>query len=61
MYRYICEKCQGYVDPGELVGGKCQECLEDERLQIIMQDSKVKLLNAKFEQMKLDLGGSVGV
>lgn len=57
MRSYICEDCKGHCDAGELVGGKCPECREKERHREAMQDRKVKLLNAPFEQMSLDLGG----
>lgn len=57
MYNYICDVCKAHCDAGELVGGKCPECLENERLHIIMQDKQAKLLNATFEQMRLDFGG----
>lgn len=57
MRSYICEDCKGHCDAGELIGGKCPECLEKERLYMTTQDRKVKLLNAPFEQIVLDLGG----
>lgn len=56
MRSYICEACNGNCDAGELIGGKCPECREKERLYMTTQDRKVKLLNAPFEQMALDLG-----
>lgn len=57
MRSYICEDCKGHCDAGELIGGKCPECREKERHREAMQDRKVKLSNAPFEQMTLDLGG----
>lgn len=57
MGRYECSVCGGNCDPGELVGGICVECLEEQRVAIVMQDKAVSLLNAPWEQMKLDFGG----
>ena len=30
---YICRKCEGLFDAGELHGGVCEDCLEAERQQ----------------------------
>lgn len=30
---YICSKCKGVFDAGELRGGVCEDCLEAERQQ----------------------------
>ena len=57
MNNYQCSECHGLCDPGELVGGKCLECLEKERLARVTQNKIVSLLNAPWEQMKLDFGG----
>lgn len=57
MRGYQCEVCGGNCDAGELVGGKRPECLEAERIAIIMQDRKVQLIHAPFEQMILNFGG----
>lgn len=27
----ICERCKGYCDNGEIIGGICLECAEEER------------------------------
>ena len=59
MGRYECSVCHGNCDPGELVGGVCVDCLEEQRIAIVMQDKAVSLLNAPWEQMKLDFGGSI--
>lgn len=56
MYNYICEECQGRCDAGELVGGKCPECLEKERIRMVSQNRQVKIQTTSFEQMRLDLG-----
>ena len=57
MGRYECSVCGGNCDPGELVGGVCVECLEKQRITIVMQNKIFSLLNAPWEQMKLDFGG----
>lgn len=54
LRNYECSVCHGNCDPGELVGGKCPECLEKERLAIVTQGKAVSLLNAPWEQMKLE-------
>lgn len=59
MRNYECSVCHGNCDPGELVGEKCLECLEKERLTTVMQNKAVRLLNAPYEQMKLDFGGNI--
>lgn len=59
MSRYECSVCHGNCDPGELVVGVCVECLEEQRVAIVMQNKAVSLLNAPWEQMKLDFGGSI--
>ena len=57
MGRYECSVCGGNCDPGELVGGICLDCLEEQRIAVVMQNKAVSLLNARWEQMKLDFGG----
>ena len=59
MHSYECSVCHGNCDPGELVGGICLDCLEEQKLAIVMQDKAASLLNARWEQMKLDFGGSM--
>ena len=58
MSRYECSVCGGNCDPGELVGGVCLDCLEEQRIAIVTQDKAVSLLNAPWEQMKLEFGGN---
>ena len=59
MNRYKCSVCGANCDPGELVGGICVECLEEQRIAVVMQDKVVSLLNAPWEQMTLDFGGNI--
>ena len=57
MSSYECSVCHGNCDPGELVGGICVECLEEQRIAIVTQNKVVSLLNAPWEQMTLGFGG----
>ena len=54
MNSYECSVCHGNCDPGELVGGICLECLEEQKMAVVMQSNIVKLLNAQWEQMSLE-------
>ena len=57
MSRYECSVCGGNCDPGEIVNGVCLECMENKRQAMVTQNKVVSLLNAPWEQMKLELGG----
>ena len=57
MSRYECSVCGANCDPGELVGGVCLECIEKQKIEIMMQNKVFNLLNAPWEQMKLYFGG----
>ena len=57
VFKYKCSVCGGNCDPGELVGDICLDCLEEQRVTIVMQNKAVSLLNAPWEQMKLEFGG----
>ena len=60
MYKYECDVCHGNCDAGELVNGVCPECLEEQRHRIVAGDKVRRMLNAPYEQMKLDLvGGNI--
>lgn len=59
MNRYKCSVCHGNCDPGELIRGKCLECIEKEQLTTVMQNKADRLLNAPWEQMELDFGGNL--
>ena len=50
-----CEICGGNCDNGELVGGKCSECLEEERQRQARADTVAKMLNSQTEQMEMEL------
>lgn len=53
----VCIVCGGNFDNGELVGGVCPECIEEERRQQIRQDSVVKMMNSQSYQMEMRLEG----
>lgn len=57
MGRYECKICHGICDPGELTGGVCQECAEEEQQKQIRAASVVRMLNGPFKQMELRLEG----
>lgn len=40
----VCSICGGYCDPGDLVGGKCYECREEEEEQEIRKEWNRKML-----------------
>lgn len=52
-----CEVCHGSCDNGELVGGKCSECIEAERQERIRADSVAKMMNGPSYQMEFGLEG----
>lgn len=50
-----CRQCGGNCDNGELVGGICLECLEEERQRQIRAATVVKILNSPSYQMEMKL------
>ena len=50
MHRYKCDKCGGNCDAGELIGGICPECLEEEGMAISLQEKVVMQLCPPFGQ-----------
>ncbi len=53
----VCRVCGGNFDNGELVGGVCQECIEEERQQHIRAESVSKMMNSQAHQLELKLEG----
>ena len=53
----VCEKCGGNCDNGELTGGVCPECLEEERQRRIRAESVIKMMHSQSYQMELRLEG----
>lgn len=59
-HQYICSKCQGMVDPGELVGSVCIECLEAEQREQERSSRMVQIMNSPAEQMVLNFISDTG-
>lgn len=55
-----CRRCDGNCDPGELIGGVCIECLEEEAQAQKRVDAAVRLINSPCRQMELDFGQEEG-
>lgn len=50
-----CRRCGSNCDNGELVGGICPECLEEEDRQQIQTRNIARMINGPYHQMKLNL------
>lgn len=50
-----CRVCGGNCDNGELIGGVCYECLEEEQQRQIRADSVAKMIRSQSYQMELKL------
>lgn len=55
MGRYECKICNGTCDPGELVGGVCRECAEEERQRQITANSVAKMMSSQSYQMRMEV------
>lgn len=55
-----CRRCDGNCDPGELIGGVCIECLEEEAQAQKRVDAAVRLINSPCRQMELGFGQEEG-
>ena len=53
----VCSVCGGNCDNGELVGGVCPECIEEERQRRIRSESVIKMMHSQSYQMELSLEG----
>ena len=53
----VCSVCGGNCDNGELVGGICLECIEEERQRRIRSESVIKMMHSQSYQMELRLEG----
>lgn len=51
---YQCSVCGGNCDCGELVGGVCLECLEEQKQEQLANTQIARMMNSPFYQMKLD-------
>lgn len=50
----ICKRCGGYCDNGELIGGICPDCMEEERQEQIRVDNVSNMMRSRYEQMELN-------
>lgn len=50
-----CKICNGNCDPGEVVGGVCMECAEEEQQRQIRAAFVARMINSPFRQMELRL------
>ena len=51
---YKCDVCGGNCDCGELVGGVCLECLEDQKQEQLANTQIARMINSPFYQMRLE-------
>lgn len=51
----VCRKCRGNYDPGEIIGGICIDCLEEEKQEQLRQSRAAKIISSPFYQMELNL------
>lgn len=52
-----CERCGGNCDNGEVTGGICLECIEDERQKMIQTAAMAKMINSQPYQLEFKLKG----
>lgn len=50
-----CERCGGNCDNGELIGGVCPECLEEEQQELIRSNAVIRIMSSPSYQMELEL------
>ncbi|MCM1200229.1 MAG: hypothetical protein NC548_31360 [Lachnospiraceae bacterium] len=51
----ICKVCGGNYDNGELIGGVCPECIEEEHQRQIRASTVAKMMSSQSYQMELRL------
>lgn len=49
-----CRKCGGNCDNGEVIGGVCLECREEERMELARETSMAGMLNGIAVQMEIN-------
>lgn len=54
MKTYMCSRCMGRCDPGEIIGTVCVECLEAEKQEQLRMGAVTRMLNSPAYQMELD-------
>lgn len=50
-----CKRCGGNCDNGEVIGGVCLECLEEERMKLSRESSMERMLNSVAFQIEMNL------
>lgn len=50
-----CNRCGGNYDNGELIGGICLECMEEEQQEQLRASAAAKMMNSPSYQMELDM------
>lgn len=51
---YKCDVCGANCDCGELVGGVCLECLEEQKQEQLASTKFARIINGPFYQIKLE-------
>lgn len=46
-----CRKCGANCDPGDIVGGQCLDCMEQERQMQICQEHAFKIMTSPWVQL----------
>ncbi len=49
-----CKVCGGNCDNGELTGGVCPECREEEKMRQIRLDETARMMNSPYHQLELE-------
>ena len=50
-----CRWCKSNCDNGEIMGGVCLDCLEEEKQEQLRADTVVRIMNSPSYQMELNL------
>lgn len=50
-----CRRCEANYDNGEIIGGVCLDCLEEEKQEQLRADTVVRIMNSPSYQMELSL------
>lgn len=54
----ICKRCQANCDNGEIIGGVCLDCREEEKQEQLRADTVVRIMNSPSYQMELEVVGN---
>ncbi len=53
----VCECCGGNCDAGDVIGGICLDCIEDEKQKETKKESLAKMINTDSSQLEFKLKG----